>query len=143
MTLARILPLTIQRIERGQSPSLESKKSFAAVFEVDLATFDQDTNSENEGSQSSIQVNKEAAMTELKTEVISKEEEYAMKYIEGIKSFYTHLVVYIPFLILLLYQQGTEKGVLLGLAGWTIGIILHGLIAYEKLNFFTPEWEKN
>jgi transcriptional regulator with XRE-family HTH domain len=31
---------TIQRIERGQVPSLESKKSLAAAFEVQLATFD-------------------------------------------------------------------------------------------------------
>ena len=30
---------TIQRIERGQTPSLESARAMAAVFEVDLSTF--------------------------------------------------------------------------------------------------------
>ena len=133
---------TIQRIEHGQTPSLESKKSFASVFEVELATFDQDAHSENEGSQSSTNSNTEVAMQELNTEVISKEEEYAMKYVEGIKTFYTHLIIYITFLIVLLYQQGDEKGILLGLAGWTIGIVFHGLVAYEKLNIFSTQWEK-
>ena len=134
---------TIQRIEHGQTPSLESKKSFASVFEVELATFDEDKPFENESGQSSNNANKEVAMQELNTEVISKEEEYVMKYVEGIKSFYSHLMVYIPFVLLILYNQGAEQGVLLGLAGWTVGIILHGMIAYEKLNVLSPQWEKN
>ena len=33
---------TIQRIERGQQPSLESLKSLAAVFEVDLTELKQE-----------------------------------------------------------------------------------------------------
>ena len=134
---------TIQRIERGQAASLESKKSFASVFEVELTTFDECTGSGSESSPSSLVKKQEAVMTELKTEVISKEEEYAMKYVEGVKAFYTHLIIFIPLVSVILYYQGSEKGVLLGMAGWTVGVIVHGLIAHEKLNIFSAKWERD
>ena len=82
-------------------------------------------------------------MTELKTEIVSKDEEYAMKYVAGIKGFYTHLTIYIPLVLVILYNQGPEQGVLLGLAGWSLGVVAHGLIAYERLNIFSATWEKN
>lgn len=134
---------TIQRIERGQTPSLESKKSFAAVFEVELATFDQKSNLENETRQSPINKDQEDIMTEHEIETVSKDEEYAMKYIEGIKAFYTHLAVYIPLSLVILFKKGYEQGVLLGLTGWTIGVIVHGLIAHEKLTIFSAKWERD
>ena len=138
-TLTGLNVRTIQRIERGQVASLESKKSFASVFEVELATFNQ---SENESSQLSKDTNQEVVMTEIKTEFVSKEE-YAVKYVEGVKDFYTHLLIFIPLVSIILYNQGSEKGVLLGMAGWAVGVVIHGLIAYEKLTIFSVKWEKD
>ena len=142
-TLTGLNVRTIQRIERGQVASLESKKSFASVFEVELATFNQSENSENESSQLSKDINQEVVMTEIKTEFVSKEEEYAMKYVEGVKGFYTHLLIFIPLVSIILYNQGSEKGVLLGMAGWAVGVVIHGLIVYEKLNILSVKWEKD
>jgi hypothetical protein len=32
--------------------------------------------------------------------------------------------------------------ILLGLAGWAIGLIVHGLSAYEVVRFLGPRWER-
>ena len=142
-TLTGLNVRTIQRIERGQVASLESKKSFASVFEVELATFNQSENSENESSQLSKDTNQEVVMAEIKTEFVSKEEEYAMKYVEGVKGFYTHLLIFIPLVSIILYNQGSEKGVLVGMVGWAVAVVIHGLIVYEKLNILSVKWEKD
>lgn len=84
---------TVQRIERGQNAGLESLKSLAAVFEIDL-----------------VDLQLEAAMpTENST--FSQDEAHALEYVRDIKGFYAHLISYvitIPILILVNYAYVSE-----------------------------------
>jgi transcriptional regulator with XRE-family HTH domain len=117
---------TIQRIERGQKPGLESAKSLASVFEVDLSTFHTGESIVND-----------------KIELKSDERE-AMQYVKGIKEFYSHLLMYVIFAIFLLVFKGISDPLIVwGLAGWGVGVVIHGLVAFEKINFIGQNWEKN
>lgn len=64
---------TIQRIERGHAPSIESAKSLAAVFDVDFNEIKQDND-----------------MTTL-----SQAEHEALAYVSKLKRFYISLTAYI------------------------------------------------
>src|SRR5690348_5668621 len=71
---------SIQRIERGTRPSLESLKSLAAVFEVELSTL-------TPGDSPMI------------PDTLATEEELeAIQYVKGIREFYMHLFLYLVFL---------------------------------------------
>lgn len=118
---------TIQRIERGQKPGLESLKSLAAVFEIEI----NDLQTEPDRKHSS----------ELKDD-----EKVAMEQVTKIKNFYSNLVTYI-FVIILLFviNYVTNPDTIWAwwpALGWGIGIVSHGLRAFEIINIFTPEWEK-
>ena len=63
---------TIQRIERGQTPSLESLKAFAAVFETEIYTLQPETVMPTEQN-------------------ISLEEARVIEYVRDLKGFYGHL----------------------------------------------------
>jgi len=116
---------TIQRIERGKKSSLETRSALAAIFEVDISTF-------------------EEGITEMpeKTQVSSDEHE-AIEYIKGVKEFYSHLGIFLIFAIVFSFKFGFENQTFLwGIIGWTIGVIIHGLNVYEVINLFGPKWEK-
>lgn len=118
---------TIQRIERGQEASLESLKSLAAVFEVEITDLKQEPHMPSSTTQ-------------------TQEEESAILYVKDIKGFYSHLLKYVVSIIMLfLINYFTNpnyfwaKWVALG---WGLGVLSHGLNTYEVFNFFGPEWEK-
>lgn len=117
---------TIQRIERGQNAGLESLKSLAAVFEVELSDLQQETKMSNT--------------------TISEEEKYAIERVQDIKGFYTHAINYVIVLsILFVINFITSPEYIWALwasLGWGIGLISHGLSVFEVYNFFGPEWEK-
>lgn len=119
---------TIQRIERGCKPGLESAKSLASVFEVDISVF-------NSG---------EMAMNEPVD--LKHDERKAMEFVKGIKGFYEHLVVYLVFVALEIFGVGRDVPMhdlyLWCLVGWGVGLIIHGLVAYEVVSWVTPQWEK-
>jgi XRE family transcriptional regulator, regulator of sulfur utilization len=116
---------TIQRIERGQKPGLESSKSLASVFEVDHSIF----------------FTGDDVMNTKPT--LEQDEKDAMEFVKGVKEFYTHAFMYGIFAIaFLIYRDPSEPMVFWGLIGWGVGLVLHGLVAYEKLNFIGINWEK-
>ena len=123
---------SIQRIERGQQSSLETLKSLAAVFEVDLSTFQNGEKIMNTESQ------------------ITEDEKEAIEYVKGIKEFYNHIFMYLGFAIVFCGVFGLAFGfnsppvrlILLGFIGWGIGVVVHGLNAYEVIHILTPKWEK-
>lgn len=122
---------TIQRIERGQGPGLESSKSLAAVFEVPVTALRQEDD----------------IMTEAKTSTrISSEEERIIEYVRDLKGFYTHLTSYVLvmlvlFVINLVFTPGYIWAFWAAL-GWGIGILVHGLNVFELINWFGPDWER-
>jgi hypothetical protein len=94
----------------------------AAVFEVDLSTFDLGEPQMNEKV------------------IVTDDEQAALAYVKQLKEFYTHGLMYLVFSILILWKRGIDDPVVFwGLIGWTAGI---SLIAFEKINFIGAHWEK-
>lgn len=118
---------TIQRIERGNKPGLESLKSLAAVFEIDISQLQMESNMDNE-----------TLMTENEKMVIDQ--------VRSIKGFYSHLMTYllvITLLFIINFMTNTSYiWAFWPALGWGIGIINHGLNAFEVFNLFGAKWEK-
>jgi transcriptional regulator with XRE-family HTH domain len=123
---------SVQRVERGAEPSLETLKSLAAVFEVDVATLKPG----------------EPLMTAETT--VTPDEKEAIEYVKGIREFYTHIAIYAVFLLTFPLLFGFRFGfdnpkvtfLLLAFLGWGIGLVVHGLAAYEVVRFLGPKWER-
>jgi transcriptional regulator with XRE-family HTH domain len=118
---------TIQRIERGQSAGLESLKSLAAVFEVDITELQQEP--------------------EMKTNAhITDEEARVIEHVKDLKDFYSHLISYLivvgGLFILNLLTNPEYIWALWVAMGWGIGVISHALSVFEITNFFGADWEK-
>ncbi len=127
---------TIQRIERGQNPSLESLKSLAAVFEIDVSELSKVFN-----------VTEELPMNEEQIDLnVSPKETEAMEYVKDIKGFYSHVIKYVVVIsILAIIDIVTSPGKFWfywPALGWGIGLFLHGMSVFEIMSFFGPKWEK-
>ncbi|PSV01349.1 2TM domain-containing protein [Photobacterium leiognathi] len=118
---------TIQRIEQGQKAGLESLKSLAAVFEIQVSDLQMEP-----------PMNKEITITE--------DEKQALEYVKGIKSFYSNLTSYvlvIGMLFVINYFTSPDYWWAVWPAlGWGIGIVSHALSAFEVVNVFGPDWER-
>ena len=140
---------TIQRIERGHSASLESKKSLAAVFEVQLSTFETASaeapeevinKDENEAIMKHTDTSK---IDDTKLDELKSDEHEAIEYARGIKEFYNHLFFYVVFASVIALVKGFDDNFIVwGLMGWTVGVVIHGLNAYEVINIFNANWER-
>jgi len=124
---------SVQRIERGARPSLESLKSLAAVFEVDLTSL-------TPGDKPMI------------PDTLATEDELeAIQYVKGIREFYMHACMFLVFFLVFGLAFGLRFGfedpkvrfLLLALGGWGVGVIVHGLAAYELIRFLGPKWERS
>ena len=132
---------TIQRIERGQKAGLESLKSLAAVFEVDISSLRQEVDMTTQASQ--------ASTTDIHDKVaiqVTMEEQRAMEYVQGLKAFYGHLATYlIVNIVLFAVNWFITPGylwVLWVMMGWGIGLASHAVATFELFNFFDADWEK-
>nr|WP_220460978.1 MULTISPECIES: 2TM domain-containing protein [unclassified Colwellia] len=118
---------TIQRIERGQKAGLESLKSLAAVFEIEL---DELLEKENMNS----------------SDNYSAEESRIIDHVRDIKGFYSHLINYtVIILALFLVNFLTSPGYYWAwwaAFGWGVGLISHGISVFELYSFFGADWEK-
>ena len=117
---------TIQRIERGQKAGLESLKSLAAVFEVELDEL----------------LEKDMTSAENCTE----EENRIIEHVKEIKGFYNHLITYVVviFALFLINFFATPQyyWVMWAALGWGVGVVSHGLSVFEVFNLFGADWEK-
>lgn len=133
---------TIQRIERGQKAGLESLKSLAAVFDVDITSLqpEADMTSNHVPSESSLEPNR---LTQLQVTI---EEQRAMEYVQGLKDFYGHLATYIVVNIVLFavnwFVTPSYFWVFWVVMGWGIGLTCHAVATFEVFKFFDAEWEK-
>lgn len=145
-TLTGLNVRTIQRIERGQPPSLESKRALASVFEVDIEVFDEPTTLNQSTSENDM--NTHNAISEDNTQTsnvtaIENDEKLALQYAKSISEFYTHLLLFVIFIPIILYTKGiNDPQALMVFGGWSLGLIFHGLVAFEKITIFTPGWER-
>jgi len=118
---------TIQRIERGQKPSLESLKSLAAVFETNISDLQQES-----------KMNSGVKITDKEQTVIDQ--------VRAVKSFYSHLITYLVVIgLLFIINILTNSSYIWAwwpAMGWGIGIVNHGLNAFEVFDLFGAKWEK-
>jgi len=123
---------TIQRIERGQPASIETLKSLGAAFQIDFSDL------------------KEPEMNPTVGQNISPDEALALAHVRKIKGFYMHLAQYVIIAGFLTavnlyttrhyhYQVYWVVWVWLG---WGMGLLLHGLRAFDKIPFLNGEWER-
>lgn len=116
---------TIQRLEKGQSPSLESARSLAAVFEVDLSTF--------QPQDDDMQIN---------PQILSDEIE-ALRYGKRVMAFYHGIISWLVLAVVFFAVFGFGEPVLYwAFAGSAIGLGIQGLLAYEIVRLPTVDWEK-
>jgi transcriptional regulator with XRE-family HTH domain len=120
---------TIQRIEAGQPPSLESLKCLAAVFEVDCAT-----------------LTTEPTMTNQTEHHLYQQEEEALAYVRNLRGFYLHLIRYVAIILgLLAINLIVSPGrmwVYWVMAGWGLGLLLHAAKVFKFHAFLGPQWER-
>ena len=118
---------TIQRIERGKNVGLESLKSLAAVFEIQVTDLQMEPQMNNENK-------------------VTADEKIALAKVKTIKRFYSSLISYVAVISLLfVINFVTDPGYIWAwwpALGWGIGIVCHGLRAFELFNFFAPDWER-
>ncbi|WP_105169930.1 helix-turn-helix domain-containing protein [Pseudoalteromonas sp. T1lg23B] len=121
---------TIQRIERGQTPSLESLRSLAAVFETTVASLQQEL----------------TMKTDTNTAAISDQENKVIEQVWAIKAFYSHLIQYgvtiITLFIVNYFVSPHYYWAWWVALGWGVGVISHALDTYEVFNLFGAKWEK-
>lgn len=119
---------TIQRIEKGQEPSVESLKSLAAVFNVEFSTL------------------KEQGMDNVISESQSAEEILAFNQVRKLKGFYIHLAQYVLVVALLAVINALTTPnrwwVQWVFLGWGIGVFFHWLQISERFGLFGSKWEK-
>ena len=113
---------TIQRIEKGQEPSVESLKSLAAVFNVEFSTL------------------KEQGMDNVISETQSAEEILAFNQVRKLKGFYFHLVQYVLVVSLLTVINALTMPkywwVQWVIMGWGVGVFFHWFEISERFSFF-------
>jgi transcriptional regulator with XRE-family HTH domain len=116
---------TIQRIERGEKPGLETLKSLAAVFDMEVSDFhieEEDMNG------------------------VTSDEKQAMEYVKDLKGFYISLIVYVLvisglFTINLLtypdYIWAKWPAI-----GWGFGILISAFRIFGGIRIFSADWER-
>jgi len=124
---------TIQRLERGQTASLESLKALGAAFEIDFSHLKEP------------EMNPVMGQTPA-SQSVSADEALALAHVRKLKGFYSHLMLYglvISFLVIVnvtTYQR--YLWFIWPALGWGIGILFHGLRVFDKVPFLNGEWER-
>jgi transcriptional regulator with XRE-family HTH domain len=118
---------TIQRLERGAKPSLETAKSLAAIFEVDFQSFqpwELDMNSPE------------------KEPAVAEDEKSAMLYAKRVTEYILGAIVTLIVAGFLIYKEGPTEKLLLVLGALGIAMVIHGLFVFEILRFPTVNFER-
>ncbi len=118
---------TIQRLERGAPPSLETAKSLAATFDVDFQSFkpwESDMSVENNAP------------------TVSDEEQAAIRYAKRVVEYVQGAIVTLFVAAALVYKVGPSDKLLLVLAIVGGAMLVHGLIVFEIIRFRTVDWER-
>ena len=127
---------TIQRIEKGESVGLETLKSLAAVFEINVNDLKSQSSSKNE-----LPNIKEETMT--KPSEIEEQTNNAKEKVQSIKQFYITLLASLGlfvFIFLPNYNQGENLGPLI-VVGISFAIML-GFYANSVFEPFGDKWEQ-
>ncbi len=120
--MADVSVRTIQRIERGHNPSLETAKALAPVFEVNVPTF----TTEHE-----TMANFEKQAATPTSESLEPDEAQALEYAKGVKDFLSGLVAYIVLAIVFFSTKGFGEPLLYWVFGGVgLWLIFQGLMTF-------------
>lgn len=70
------------------------------------------------------------------------DEQRALLYAKRVKEFYEFLITYVVLAAVFLVVMHDEPVVYIVFAGVGVGLIVQGLIAFEKISFMSPGWER-
>jgi transcriptional regulator with XRE-family HTH domain len=119
---------TVQRLERGQTASMESLKALASVFETDISTL------------------KEPDMDAPRTDGVRPDEALALAHVRKVKGFYAHLVQFIVIMVMLTilnaYTSPQYWWVAWVALFWGFGVVTHGLQVFDRFNPLNGAWER-
>jgi len=80
----------------------------------------------------------------------TEDELEAIQYVKGLREFYMHACMFVVFFVVFAGAFSLKFGIddprvrflLIALAGWGVGVVVHGLAAYELIRFLGPRWER-
>ena len=127
---------TIQRLERGQSASVESLKALGAAFGVDFSDL-KETEMPTIANPRDVPGQAAAAHAE---------ETLAFAHIRRVKGFYIHAAQYAVVLCVLsvVNIMTSPRYLWVGWValGWGVGVVSHGLRVFDKIPFLNGDWER-
>ncbi|RUO44147.1 XRE family transcriptional regulator [Aliidiomarina taiwanensis] len=132
--MAGVTTRTIQRIEQGYRPSLETSKALASVFEIELSILQPEDKTMKETN--------ERLENKKTNEGLQPDEQEALMSGKRMKAFYDHLITYLVLAAVFLFAFHDEPVVYMIFAGLGIGLVVQGLLAFEVISFISPKWEK-
>lgn len=119
---------TIQRIESGQPARLETYKALGAAFDVDFTLL------------------QENAVSEIARDPERIDIALAFARVRKIRGFYGHAMSYVlvnsGLVLLNLLATPHEFWAIFPIIGWGIGLLSHGLRAFDLVPWFGAEWER-
>jgi transcriptional regulator with XRE-family HTH domain len=119
---------TIQRIEGGQTASVETLKALGSVFEVDFSEL------------------RDTPMTPDVAPNLRQDEVLALAHVRKVKSFYLHLAQYVTVILFLgvvnLMTSPQYLWFVWPALGWGIGIVAHGVQVFSAVPFLNGDWER-
>ena len=119
---------TIQRIEQGQSASLESFKALGAAFDVDFSDLQEDSV-------------RNIVSTPEQTEVF-----LAFRQVRKIRGLYSHVMSYVVVMsgiaAINLFLMPQRIWFIFPLLGWGVGVLSHAASVLNVFPWFGPEWER-
>ncbi len=156
--LAGVATRTIQRIEQGQAPGLETAKALASVFEVNLSTFqteaptmpspiDRPASHADADTQEALRQARMAKDFLDTVPELKRDEQEAMVYAKRVKEFYEFLLTWLiisPVFLFVFHDTHRASIVYIILGALGVGVVIQGLLAFEIVNlpFFGPGWER-
>ena len=124
---------TIQRLERGQTASVESLKALGAAFEMDFSDLKEP------------EMDTPMTATPM-SQNLRADEALALAHVRKLKGFYIHLVMYgivissLAVVNLMTYHH--YLWFIWAALGWGIGILAHGMRVFDKVPFLNGDWER-
>jgi transcriptional regulator with XRE-family HTH domain len=133
-TISGLSVRTIQRIERGHPAGLETLRSLAAIFEIEI-------------SELRAVANEEQAMPITPSTKSETEEMLAFAKIRKLKGFYLHVSIYCVVIFFLVINNWFTTAFDPFWAhwpafGWGLAVALHAIWVFQPLPFLGPDWEK-
>ena len=119
---------TIQRIENGQSASLETFKALGAAFNVDFSEL------------------QEKAVRQIVSTPEQTEIALAYSHVREVRRFWSELISYVLVISLLaalnFFTSPQFPWVIFPALGWGIGLLVKAMRVFEWLPLFGPDWER-